>query len=74
MKSMDDADARSVAGVQDIFEIPLVHGSAVAVVADKFWSAKQARDRLKVEWDLSRLERADSTQLSIQYKSLARVV
>jgi len=49
-------------------------GSAVAVVADKFWSAKQARDRLKVEWDLSRLERADSSQLSIQYKSLARVV
>jgi isoquinoline 1-oxidoreductase beta subunit len=74
VKSVDDADARSVAGVQDIFEIPLVHGSAVAVVADKFWSAKQARDRLKVEWDLSRLERADSSQLSIQYKSLARVV
>jgi isoquinoline 1-oxidoreductase subunit beta len=74
VKSLDDADARSVAGVQDIFEIPLVHGSAVAVVADKFWSAKQARDLLKVEWDFSSLERADSSQLSIQYKSLARVV
>jgi len=60
VKSMDDADARSVAGVQDIFEIPLVHGGAVAVVADKFWSAKQARDRLRVEWDLAELGRADS--------------
>jgi len=55
---------------QDIFEIPLVHGSAVAVVADKFWSAKQARDRLKVEWDLSGLERADSSRLWTEYKSL----
>jgi isoquinoline 1-oxidoreductase beta subunit len=71
VKSLDDADARSIAGVQDIFEIPLVHGSAVAVVADKFWSAKQARDRLKVEWDLSGLERADSSRLWTQYKSLA---
>jgi isoquinoline 1-oxidoreductase subunit beta len=74
VKSMDDADARRVAGVQDIFEIPLVHGSAVAVVADKFWSAKQARDRLRVEWDLAELGRADSSQLSSQYKSLARTV
>jgi isoquinoline 1-oxidoreductase beta subunit len=74
VKSMDDADARSVAGVQDIFEIPLVHGSAVAVVADRFWSAKQARDRLRVDWDLAGLGRADSAQLSRQYKSLARTV
>ena len=71
VKRTDDADARSVTGVQDIFEIPLVHGSAVAVVADKFWSAKQARDRLKVEGDLSGLERADSSRLWMQYKSLA---
>jgi isoquinoline 1-oxidoreductase beta subunit len=74
VKSIDDAEARSVVGVQDIFEIPLVHGSAVAVVADKFWSAKQARDRLRVEWDLAELGRADSSQLSNQYKFLARTV
>jgi isoquinoline 1-oxidoreductase subunit beta len=74
VKSIDDAEARSVVGVQDIFEIPLVHGSAVAVVADKFWSAKQARDRLRVEWDLAELGRADSSQLSNQYKLLARTV
>src|SRR5258706_3462550 len=73
VKSLDDADARSVTGVQDVFEIPLVRGSAVAVVADKFWSAKQARDRLQVEWDDSGLERADSSRLWTQYKSLALV-
>jgi isoquinoline 1-oxidoreductase beta subunit len=43
------------------------------VVADRFWSAKQARDRLKIEWDLSGLERADSSRLWTQYKSLALV-
>src|SRR5258708_11589625 len=63
VKSLDDAAARSVTGVQEVFEIPLVRGSAVAVVADGFWSAKQARDRLKIEWDYSGLERADSSQL-----------
>src|SRR5438309_8332702 len=28
----------------NVFEYPLVKGTAVAVVADKFWIAKQARD------------------------------
>src|SRR5713101_7564177 len=73
VKSLDDADARNVTGVQDVFEIPLVRGSAVAVVADKFWSAKQGRDRLKIEWEYSGLERADSSRLWTQYKSLALV-
>src|SRR5260370_4186003 len=53
VKGLDDREARSIAGVHDVFEIPLVKGSAVAVVADRFWTAKQARERLKNEWDLS---------------------
>ena len=54
MKSVNDAEARKVEGVRDVFEIPLAKGSGVAVVADKFWPAKQARDLLKIDWDLSR--------------------
>ncbi len=73
VKSVDDAEARRVIGVHDVFEIPLVRGSAVAVVSDRFWSAKQARDRLQVEWDLSGLERADSSRLWTEYRSLANV-
>jgi len=72
VKSLDDKAARSVEGVREVFEIPLVKGTGVAVVADKFWTAKQARDRLKIEWDLSAVEHADSGQLSAKYKELAR--
>ncbi len=72
VKSMDDQEARSIAGVRDVFEIPLVKGSGVAVVADKFWPAKQARDLLKIDWDLSGLEHADSSRLLTKYKELSR--
>src|SRR5215204_4676288 len=45
IKSFDDKAARAVEGVRDVFEIPVTRGGrGVAVVADKFWTAKQARD------------------------------
>jgi isoquinoline 1-oxidoreductase beta subunit len=72
VKSLNDKDARGIAGVKDVFEIPLVQGSGVAVVADKFWTAKQARDRLQIDWDLSGVGQADSSQLWTRYKDLAR--
>lgn len=72
VKSFDDKEARSIAGVKDVFEIPLVKGTGVAVVADKFWTAKQARDRLQIDWDLSGVELADTSQLWTKYKELAR--
>jgi isoquinoline 1-oxidoreductase beta subunit len=72
VKSVDDTEARKVEGVRDVFEIPLVKGSGVAVVADKFWPAKQARDLLKIDWDLSGIELPDSAQLWTKYRDLAR--
>src|SRR5882757_2625776 len=72
VKGFDDKEARGIAGVRDVFEIPLAKGTGVAVVADRFWAAKQARDRLKVDWDLSGVERADSTELRGRYRKLAR--
>src|SRR5438128_3090920 len=72
VKSFDDQAARGVAGVREVFEIPLVTGTGVAVIADKFWPAKEARDRLKIDWDLSAVEHADSAQLWSKYKALAR--
>jgi isoquinoline 1-oxidoreductase beta subunit len=71
VKHWDEAAARAVPGVTDVFEIPLVRGSGVAVVADKFWAAKQGRDRLNVQWDLSGVEHADSDKLWAHYHELA---
>lgn len=71
VKSIDDSEARKLEGVREVFEIPLAKGSGVAVVADRYWTAKQARDRLKIDWDLSGLEQADSAELLARYKQLA---
>jgi isoquinoline 1-oxidoreductase subunit beta len=71
-KSIDDKAARNVSGVVDVFEIPTISkGTAVAIVADKFWTAKQARDQLKIDWDFSELQPADTAELQMKYKELA---
>jgi len=71
VKSIDDGDVRSLDGVRNVFEIPLAKGSGVAIVADRFWTAKQARDRLKIDWDLAGVEHPDTVQLLARYKQLA---
>ncbi len=73
VKSLDDHEAHAVAGVHDVFEVPTIRGgTGVAVVADTFWMAKQARDRLNIEWDLSGIERADTSQMLRRYAKLSR--
>jgi isoquinoline 1-oxidoreductase beta subunit len=71
VKTVDDREARALAGVRDVFEIPLEKGTGVAVVADRFWTAKRARDLLKIDWDLTGLERPDTAELRAKYKQLA---
>jgi isoquinoline 1-oxidoreductase beta subunit len=71
-KSFDDKAARALEGVREVFEIPLASGSGVAIVADRFWTAKQARDLLKIDWDLSGIEHPDSSQLWSKFKELVR--
>jgi len=75
VKSFDDKEARGIEGVSDVFEIPVARGgTGVVVVANKFWPAKRGRDRLKIEWDFSGVERADSSQLWTKYKELAHTI
>jgi len=45
--SVDDAKAKAIKGVIAVVNI----GEGVAVVADHYWTAKTARDVLKITWD-----------------------
>ena len=45
--SLDDAKARAMPGVKAVVRID----DGVAVVADSFWQARQARDALTIKWD-----------------------
>src|SRR5262249_37565710 len=72
VKAFDAKEALTLDGVHEVFEIPLAKGQGVAVVADRFWTAKQARDRLKIDWELTGIERADSSELWRKFKELVR--
>lgn len=47
VKTVDSAKAKGMPGVVDVVQIP----DGVAVVADSWWRANQARKALVIEWD-----------------------
>lgn len=67
-KRFDPRPALAVKGVVDVLALP----TAVAVVAKDFWSAKQGRDALKVEWDESQAFKLGSNEILAQYQELAQ--
>jgi isoquinoline 1-oxidoreductase beta subunit len=60
VRSVDAVAAEAMPGVRRV----LTTASGVAVVADHFWQARQARDALKVEWNAGPNARLDSKQVS----------
>ena len=69
----DAAKAKAVRGVVAVLEIPVDRGGrGVAVVADGYWPAKQARDLLAIEWDTSAVEKVDSGKQLAQFAELAK--
>lgn len=72
LKSVDDSAAKAIKGVKAVLRIPVDRGGeGVAVIADGYWPAKQGRDALKLEWDSSAVEKADSVKQLAQYRELA---
>ena len=61
-EKIDDSAAKAVPGVKAI--VPLAGG--VAVVADSFFTAKKARDLLKVEWSKTAKARAYDSDLAMK--------
>jgi isoquinoline 1-oxidoreductase beta subunit len=66
VKSFDAGKTKRVAGIVDVVEIP----TGVAVVGKDFWSAKQGRDALQVQWDESDAFMGGSSEILAQYKAL----
>jgi isoquinoline 1-oxidoreductase subunit beta len=65
LKSFDEAAVKSRRGV--IAVVPVENG--VAVVADRYWRAKQAVAALPVEWDLGAAAGSGSQQFAAEYRA-----
>lgn len=67
VKSFDATEAKKVAGVVDVIQIP----TGVAVIADTTYAAKKGREALKVEWDEAKAETLSSDKLAATYTEWA---
>jgi isoquinoline 1-oxidoreductase beta subunit len=69
----DASKARAVRGVIDVLEIPVDRGGrGVAVIANGYWPAKQARDLLAIEWNTDGLGKPSTDTQMRDYAELSR--
>ena len=68
VKSFDATEARKVAGVQGVYQVP----AGIAVAASGFWPAKTARDLLKIEWDEGPGAALSTTRMRADYLAQTR--
>ncbi len=64
MKSFDASEAKRMPGVTDVVEV----ATGVAVVAEKYWQAKQAAAKVAIEWDTPALARISTTDVKADYR------
>jgi len=65
VKTVNSDTARAMAGVIEV--VPVATG--VAVVAERYWQAKQAAATLDIEWDFPELASVSSEQILADYKT-----
>lgn len=69
----DAKQALAVKGVRDVFQVATDRGgSGVAVIADGYWPAKQARDQLQVTWKAGVGGTVNSPALFASYREAAK--
>lgn len=64
LRSVDDAPIKGRRGVERVVKLD----DAVAVIADRFWRAKEALALLKPEWDEGEAGKTDSAQFAKLYR------
>ena len=63
LKSVDESAIAGRRGVMGVVKLQ----DAVAVIADRYWRAKAALDKLPIEWDMGAAVTTDSTQFRKTY-------
>lgn len=71
VESFDATDSLAMPGVHKVVQLPRPDpakyytylAAGVAVIADDFWTAKKARDKLKIKWDKGPYANANSNDL-----------
>ncbi len=66
LASVDESPVQGMRGVVKVVKLP----DAVAVVADRYWRAKQALAKLEPEWSTGALATTDSAQFSSTYRAV----
>jgi isoquinoline 1-oxidoreductase subunit beta len=75
LKHFDAGDALKIAGVEKVVEVERIMGRyrtvGVAVIANSYWLALQARKKLKIEWDTKGFESFNSSEYENHLRSLS---
>jgi isoquinoline 1-oxidoreductase beta subunit len=76
LKSFDAGDTLKSPGVIKVVEVERImgiyHSVGVAVIADSYWNATQARKQLKIEWDTKGHENFNTTDYENHLRELAK--
>ena len=71
--SFDAARALAIKGVRDVFQVPTDRGgTGIAIVADGYWPAKQARDAVQITWKAGVGGTVSSDSLLASYRDAAK--
>ena len=76
LKSFDASEALKMPGVEKVVEVERImgmyHSVGVAVIANSYWTATQARKKLKIEWDTKGYENFNTTDYENHLRELAK--